>query len=254
MALETDWELDLSPYRCIYISYGSMDFQNRARIREGEMIKTKQNFPYFIRDSDLYAPTICISIDDYPTYKIKVKKDYTFVQIPSKNIHDIRPITEKLVSLLDNSHFTYLYICNFIKFVEHESTGHRELELEGNNIVHYLGKYVTHFYHWLGYSYMDIPFGLSDWIFKHDCIKTHMHIKLQSNRDFIRALSRGRPELEELLYHMKKTANWIDWSCFINIGKSITSEEREELWARERIHAGTRRKRRRSIKLKRKDL
>jgi hypothetical protein len=116
-------------YKLIYISYGSMDFQNRTSIYKGNIVQTFQNHPAFLR-MDYDSPYLCISIDDYRRFTIfhkdhdkddepyfEDKLKYTFIQIPSSKVSDIERITAKLVSMLDEIPLPKLYICNFIKFM-----------------------------------------------------------------------------------------------------------------------------------------
>jgi hypothetical protein len=199
---ELMWPSELTPefllrYKIIYISYGSMDFQSRAKIYQGEIVQTFQNHPAFLRmTSD--CPYLCISIDDYrkftifhknhdeddaPYYEDKLK--YTFIQIPSSEVSDIKPITDKLVSMLDEIPLPQLYICNFIKFMDTER--YARLENEGNNISTYLGKYSPYFYQWLGYSlsYKDtlIQYRLVNWLYKQDCNLSLKKIKDRNDPD-----------------------------------------------------------------------
>lgn len=250
-ALESrfDWgefdALDLTPYKLIYISYGSMDFLKRTVIQKGEIVETFQNRPFILRTltGESLSPYLCITIDDYPNVQVVHHKDgmeYTFVQIPSRHVLDLRPITEKLVTMLDkkpkkitidDAQYPYfLYIANFIKFRNHES-GHMDasgklmnngmIELEGNRIADYLGTYVSHFYHWIGYNLYTgedtFPLNLPDWLYKHECIheKHQLHRLIYLHPDFKASMQKGT--LMETVKAKKKDPLLFQ-RCFFNIG------------------------------------
>lgn len=193
---ELMWPTELTPaflsrYKLIYISYGSMDFQNRTSIYKGNIVQTFQNHPAFLRMA-YYCPYLCISIDDYRKFTIfdkdhdkdeepyfEDKLKYTFIQIPSSKVSDIEPITAKLVSMLDEIPLPQLYICNFIKFMN--TTEHAIEEKEGNMISTYLGKYSPYFYQWLGYSLDGTQYKLPNWLYKQDCNLSKK--KIQSRQD-----------------------------------------------------------------------
>jgi hypothetical protein len=220
----------LSQFKVIYISYGSMDFQNRERIRQGEVIETFQNRPSFLRSTFNTHPYICISIDDYPAFQIVEKEQpshgeplkYTFVQIPSNDPSHILPITKRMIRLLNkvnkinkSDELLYkLYICNFIKFLEPKR--YSVIELEGNNIWRYLTtRYSPYFYQWLGYSLFDgkhepLEYGLTNWIYKQDCMRAELplHKKLIAVPELMQAMRQGRVAYESI-------PEWND--CFINI-------------------------------------
>ena len=180
-------------FKLIYISYGSMDFQNRTSIYKGSIFQTFQNHPAFLRMA-YECPYLCISIDDYrrftivdkfhdkddePFYEDKLK--YTFIQIPSSDISHIELITNKLVSMLDEIPLPNLYICNFIKFMN--TTEHAALEEEGNRISTYLGKYSPYFYQWLGYSLHGTQYKLINWLYKQECNLSAKQIKARQDPD-----------------------------------------------------------------------
>lgn len=195
---ELMWPTELTPdflarFKIIYISYGSMDFQNRKSIYEGTIVQTFQNHPAFLRMA-YYCPYLCISIDDYrrftifdtyhfkddePYYEDKLK--YTFIQIPSSKPSDIEIITAKLVTMLDEIPLPKLYICNFIKFMN--PTEHAVEEKEGNQISTYLGKYSPYFYQWLGYSLDGTQYRLPNWLYKQDCNLSEKKIKARQEPD-----------------------------------------------------------------------
>ena len=190
MAALDDWSdaLDWNSFKLIYISYGSMDFTRREDIRKGAVVETYQNRPPFFNSiGELVAPYLCISIDDYPDVQVVSRKardgtNYTFVQLPSKQLEDLQPVTEKLVGLLrkkqplvriEGVERPYLlYIANFIKFkdpsagnyVHGKMITNREIEMEGNRIADYLQEYASHFYHWMGY--LKLPM----WLYRPECI------------------------------------------------------------------------------------
>ncbi len=227
MAVDSfEWDtLDLEPYKLIYISYGSM------HIGQKDETDTYQTRPYFLRaNGEILSPYLCISIDAYSEPRIHTRNEYTLVQIPSRHISDLRPITEKLVSMLNQkpknvriegvSQPYLLYICNFIKF-KHHSDGNGEIELEGNRIADYLGDYATHFYHWMGYSlYLGeytFPFNLPDWLYKHDCIHHEkLHHLISMNAAFRESMQQGK--LMEMVSYKKKDPSLFE-KCFININE-----------------------------------
>ena len=183
----------LSRFKLIYISYGSMDFQNRTSIYKGAIMQTFQNHPAFLRMAH-DCPYLCISIDDYRRFtifdKVHDKDDepyfedklkYTFIQIPSNKISDIEHITAKIVTMLDEIPLPKLYICNFIKFMN--TTEHAIEEEEGNRILTYLGKYSPYFYQWLGYSLHGTQYKLPNWLYKQDCNLSAKKIKAKQEPD-----------------------------------------------------------------------
>ena len=188
MAAEWSDALEWDSFKLIYISYGSMDFTRREDIRQGAIVETYQNRPPFFNSiGELVAPYLCISIDDYPSVQVVSRKArdgsaYTFVQLPSKRMEDLQPITEKLVTLLRKKHPLVqigdeerpylLYIANFIKFkdatarniVQGTMIANHEIETEGNRVAEYLQEYAPHFYQWMGYM------GFPLWLYKPECI------------------------------------------------------------------------------------
>uniref|UniRef100_A0A6C0HXR9 Uncharacterized protein n=1 Tax=viral metagenome TaxID=1070528 RepID=A0A6C0HXR9_9ZZZZ len=106
-------ELDLSSYKCIYISFGS---RNQDKVKP-----FYQDFPYFLEEINKY-PLCAISIDDYPDYTKKERvipvdlyetnprKRYTHVTIPSHTMDQTIQITNKLVELLDKNESAQVFL------------------------------------------------------------------------------------------------------------------------------------------------
>ena len=245
-----DWgefdALDWTPYKLIYISYGSMDFLKRNEIQQGKVIETFQNRPFFLRNyiGEFFSPYLCITIDDYPTVHVEHRANrdgmkYTFVQIPSRQMSDLQPITEKLVAMLDRKPKEvmiddtptpyFLYIANFIKFkvptagnmVSGKLVTNGEVESEGTRIADYLGDYASHFYHWMGYSLSvgeDLfPLNLPDWLYKHECIhdKHQLHRLVSMNPYYNVHMQQGT--LVEAVKAKGKDPALFEY-CFLNIG------------------------------------
>jgi len=221
-----------------------MDFLKRSSIQQGTIVETFQNRPYFLRTlaGEILSPYLCITIDDYPDVQVVHHKEgihYTFVQIPSRQVSDLQPITEKLVTMLDKKpkkvmiddlQTPYLlYIANFIKFKYHSSgnvdaSGKRtngEIELEGNRIADYLGEYASRFYHWMGYHLYTgedtFPLNLPDWLYKHECIRERhqLHRLVSMHPQFNTAMQQGT--LMDMVKSKGKDPLLFQ-RCFFNIG------------------------------------
>jgi hypothetical protein len=173
-SLET---LDVSSYKCIYISFGSKNGSGK--------LPFYHDFPYFLEMINKY-PLCTISIDDYPDYTkedVKVpfgqlsddehpRKQYTRVKIPSRSMDETIRITQHLVALLDKIEAQVFFV-NYIKYkskIAHDS----DPEREAIHILPKLGKFIEHYYDWYG-------FGL----FQDFIIKSHSPDILERIRMFL---------------------------------------------------------------------
>ena len=112
-------ELDLSSYKCIYISFGSINGDDEEPFY--------QDFPYFLEEINKY-PLCVISIDKYPGFTREERiipfnmvdsnprQRYTHITIPSHTMDNTIGITEKLVELLDKNESAQVFFVNFIKY------------------------------------------------------------------------------------------------------------------------------------------
>ena len=218
-ALDRD-TLDLSHYKCIYISFGS---RNQTHVKQ-----FYQEFPYFLEMINKY-PLCVISIDDYPSFTMeeevvpfdmweaKPRKRYTRITIPSHTMEQTIHITKKLVELVDKNE-SQVFFVNFIKY--RSKTAHDAgAEQEATQIESYLGKYSDNYYHWYG-------FGLfKDFIIKNtpdfDRVQKILYFKDNPNgREFLEhlkndhALRDNQPKTYAILrYHL------------LDITPQITSEQ-----------------------------
>lgn len=153
-ALESLETLDLSHYKCIYISFGS---KNQTQVKQ-----FYQDFPYFLEMINKY-PLCVISIDDYPEFtsvehvvpfdmwEAKPRKRYTHVTIPSRSMDKTIRITQQLVELLDKNESAQVFFVNFIKY--RNKTAHDAgPEQEALHMLTHLGKYRDHYYDWYGFG------------------------------------------------------------------------------------------------------
>jgi hypothetical protein len=147
--------LDLSSYRCIYISFGS---KNQTKVKP-----FYQDFPYFLVEINKY-PLCVLSIDDYPEftkeerdvpYGVWENKDhprqrYTHITIPSHSMGETIHITKQLVELLDKTEAQVF----FVNFIKYRSTQAHDAgpETEARHIESHLGKFIDHYYHWYGFG------------------------------------------------------------------------------------------------------
>jgi len=151
-SLET---LNLSSYKCIYISFGSKNGSGK--------LPFYHDFPYFLEMINKY-PLCAISIDDYPDYTKKdvnvpygaledeehPRKKYTHITIPSHSMDETIRITQHLVALLDEVDAQVFFV-NFIKYkikTAHDAGSERE----AIRILPHLGKYIDHYYDWYGFG------------------------------------------------------------------------------------------------------
>lgn len=154
-ALEVDLKpLDLSSYKCIYISFGSINGDGKKPFY--------QEFPYFLEMINKY-PLCVISIDKYPSFTMeeeavpfdmweaKPRKRYTRVKIPSYSMDETIRITQQLVELVDKNESAQVFFVNFIKY--RNKTAHDAgPEQEALHILPHLGKYRDHYYDWYGFG------------------------------------------------------------------------------------------------------
>ena len=246
-ALEEFEGLDLSSYKCIYISFGSKNGE--------EKLPFYHDFPFFLEMINKY-PLCVISIDNYPEFTSVEKvvpfnefvteppNRYTHITIPSRTMDKTIGITKKLVELLDKNESAQVFFVNFIKYKS--KTAHDAVaEQEAIQIESHLGKYIDNYYHWYG-------FGLfKDFIIKNipffDRVKMILYFKdnpdggvfLEHLKNDV-ALRRHQPKTHAMLrYHL------------IDITPTITSEQIALLDPDFTEFSGGTRKRRRRRKTKR---
>lgn len=213
--------LDLSSYRCIYISFGSKNGSGKRPFYH--------DFPYFLEMINKY-PLCVISIDDYPNYTKKdvnvpygaledeehPRKKYTHITIPSRTMDETIRITQHLVALDQEAQ---VFFVNFIKY--RDNTAHDSApEREAIRILPHLGKYRDHYYDWYG-------FGLfQDFIIKIPSTPNEMFdrmkglLALKDDPDFVRALKQDEPH-KLIKPHMHKVLR----TFLIDITSEITSEQ-----------------------------
>ena len=187
--IEVELDIDLSSYKCIYISFGSINGDGKTPFY--------QDFPYFLEEINKY-PLCVISIDKYPHFTREERvipfnmvdsnprHRYTHITIPSHTMDNTIGITKKLVELLDKNEAQVFFV-NFIKY--RSKTAHDAgPEKEAMKLVYHLEKYRDNYYDWYG-------FGLfKDFIIKntHDDmlerIKGLLAVKDTSNSTFLTAL------------------------------------------------------------------
>jgi hypothetical protein len=107
--------LDLTPYKRVYISYGSSQREDRYM----------QDRPDFLLLMGVF-PIVCISIDtDYPTYTQKEyeydnpSEMYTLICVPTKSVAETIEITRQLLSkltLIESLNPKNVFFANFIKY------------------------------------------------------------------------------------------------------------------------------------------
>jgi len=146
--------LDLSGYRCVYISFGSKN-------QEG-ITPFYQDFPFFLEYINKY-PLCVISIDHYDTFEkkeqdvpfdlwsAKPRKRYTHVTIPSRTMDQTIHITQKLVSLLSKSKPEQVFFVNFIKY-KNKDAHDAGPEKEAITLQDHLGEYKENYYEWCGFT------------------------------------------------------------------------------------------------------
>ena len=191
--------LDLSPYRCIYISFGS---KNQTKEKP-----FYQDFPYFLVEINKY-PLCVISIDDYPEFtneervipfETNPRKRYTHITIPSHSMGETIHITKQLVELLDNE--SQVFFVNFIKYRNAQAHDAKP-ETEASHIVSHLGKFKDHYYHWYGFG------SFHDFIIKNNDFFERVNMILYKNdnkkeQDFLDVLkddaALGKLQINKLL-------------------------------------------------------
>jgi len=146
--------LDLSGYRCVYISVGS----------KNQLGKTPfyQTFPYFLEFINKY-PLCVISIDNYDTFEkeeedvpfdtwsANPRKRYTRVTIPSHTMDQTIHITQQLVELLNTDKPEQVFFVNFIKYLD-KSAHDAGPEKEAESLQSHLGEYKDNYYEWCGFT------------------------------------------------------------------------------------------------------
>ena len=222
-ALEGLDTLDLSSYKCIYISVGSMNGN-----RDGKE-PFYHDFPYFLEEINKY-PLCVISIDKYPGFTREERvipfnmvdsnprQRYTHITIPSHTMDNTIGITEKLVELLDKNESAQVFFVNFIKY--RDKTAHDAgPEKEAMKLLSHLGKYRENYYDWYG-------FGLfKDFIIKNtpffDRVKQILYFKDTPNtKDFLAYLKNDEALSDKYpnIHHMLR-------SHLIDITSKITQEQ-----------------------------
>ena len=154
-ALEDLDTLDLSSYKCIYISFGSINGNG------DDKTPFYQDFPYFLEEINKY-PLCVISIDKYPGFTREERvipfnmvdsnprQRYTHITIPSHTMDNTIGITKKLVELLDKNEAQVFFV-NFIKY--RNKTAHDAgPEKEAMKLLSHLGKYRDNYYDWYGFG------------------------------------------------------------------------------------------------------
>jgi len=236
--------LDLSPYRCIYISFGSKNQTKEKRFY--------QDFPYFLEEINKY-PLCVISIDDYPEFtneervipvdlhETKPRKRYTHITIPSHSMGETIHITKQLVELLDKNE-SQVFFVNFIKYrskIAHDA----KPETEATQIESHLGKYRDNYYEWYG-------FGLfHDFIIKNNEFFKRVYMILYKNdnkkeQDFLGILKN-----DDALIEFFPKIFGILRDNVIDITPDITAKQVELLHPE--YTGGTRKRRRRTKRTKR---
>ena len=240
-ALETGLDLDLSSYKCIYISFGSMNGDGKKFFYH--------DFPYFLEEINKY-PLCVISIDDYPRFAIeervipfnmidsKPRQRYTHITIPSRTMDNTIGITKKLVELLDKNEAQVFFV-NFIKY--RSKTAHDAgPEQQAIQIESHLGKYRDNYYHWYGFGLFE------DFIIKNtpsfDRVKQILYFKDNpKDRMFLEYLKN-----DEVLRNTQSKTQAMLRSHLIDITPTITQEQIALLHPNSKFTAGKRRRRRKT--------
>jgi len=214
--------LDLSPYRCIYISFGS---KNQTKVKP-----FYQDFPYFLEAINKY-PLCVISIDDYPEFtneerdvpygiwedKDHPRKRYTHITIPSHSMDETIHITTQLVELLDkNESESQVFFVNFIKY-RSKKAHDAGAETEATQIESHLGKFKDHYYHWYGFG------SFHDFIIKNNhFLRVYMilYLKDKQNPDFLDVLKD-----DAALGEFKKINSKLLRDNVIDITPTITADQ-----------------------------
>jgi hypothetical protein len=109
--------LDLTPYKCVYISYGSKSYDGSSF----------QECPEFLKHLNTF-PLICISIDaEFPSFNTEELemttiwdqvRPYTNVHIPTSSVKETIAITQQLLKQIDQLTINskHVFFVNFIKF------------------------------------------------------------------------------------------------------------------------------------------
>ena len=207
-ALESLETLNLSTYKCIYISFGSKNGKGNTPFYH--------DFPYFLEMINKY-PLCTISIDDYPDYTKEdivvphgaleddehPRKKYTRVTIPSRTMDETIRITKHLVALLDKTEAQVFFV-NFIKY--RDKTAHDSApEREAIRILPELGKFREHYYDWYGFGLFqdfiikspspDILERIKMFLYFKDAPQYHTFLTALKNDD----LSMVTPQMQSLL-------------------------------------------------------
>jgi hypothetical protein len=146
--------LDLSGYRCVYISFGSKNQLGK--------LPFYQTFPFFLEFINKY-PLCVISIDNYDTFEkeeedvpfdtwnVKPRKRYTRITIPTHTMDQTIHITQQLVELLNTHKPEQVFFVNFIKYLD-KSAHDAGPEKEAAVLQSHLGEYKDNYYEWCGFT------------------------------------------------------------------------------------------------------
>ena len=198
--------LDLSGYRCVYISFGS---------KHGDPRNPKpfyQKFPFFLEFINKY-PLCAISIDKYDkfekkeedvpfdTWGVKPRKKYTRVDIPTdtKTMAQTIQITQQLVTLLSKYKPEQVFFVNFIKYADKDAHD-APPEKAAAAIEHHLGEYRDNYYEWYAFNSIFNDFILknpSTPIPMHDTLKKVLAARDNPNNPFLKLLKNDNDELRQ---------------------------------------------------------
>jgi hypothetical protein len=149
--------LDLTGYRCVYISFGSKEHPDITNPKP-----FYQKFPFFLEFINKY-PLCAISIDQYDafekeeedvpfdTWGVKPRKKYTRVDIPTRTMAQTIQITQQLVELLRKYKPEQVFFVNFIKY-QNKDAHDAGPEQEAVAIERHLGEYRDNYYEWYGFT------------------------------------------------------------------------------------------------------
>jgi len=148
--------LDLSGYRCVYISFGSKEHPDPKKPR------FYQDFPYFLEEINKF-PLLCISIDKYDTFEkeervvpinpfdITPRNTYTRVTIPTRTMDETIRITQQLVELVSKNNPEQVFFVNFIKY-RNKNAHDAGPETAAMEILSHLRQYKDCYYDWYGFG------------------------------------------------------------------------------------------------------
>lgn len=139
-------ELDLTPYKCVYVSYGSKQHEDRFG----------QECPSFLGLLEDFYPLVCIAIDPSFTFTMEERnapysddKKYMHITVPTKDIANTIRITDQIVRKLEQNTLKACFFVNFIKFKRPNPIEERILKEAGEIKAHIPYDY----YEWGGFKY-----------------------------------------------------------------------------------------------------